>query len=227
MTSGADKNKKTKKRLILLDIDETLFTCDTFVELMKYYLRLEPSKLALIPEIALCAIAFKAGMRTNAEMKEKALGIFAGERRERMRTISERLVEKLFAKKLNRAVYENIKKLTATGLYELVIISASPSFYIDVVGEKMGAFKTIATNVKFDASDMLASSLDGENCKGYEKIKRLEAELRLADYDLENSYAFSDSVTDSPMFDIVGRPVAVNPDRELLKIARLKKYAII
>ncbi len=227
MTTGANLNEKTKKRLILLDIDETLFTCDTFVELMKYYLRLEPSKLALIPEIALYAIAFKAGMRTNAEMKEKALGIFAGETRAKIVEISRRAVEKLFAKKINRAVYENIKKLTASGLYDIVIISASPSFYIDIVGEKIGAFKTIATNVKFDASDNITSLLDGENCKGYEKIKRLEAEVVLSDYDLERSYAFSDSVTDSPMFDIVGRPVAVNPDRELKKIAHLKKYAIL
>lgn len=227
MTTGANSNEKTKKRLILLDIDETLFTCDTFVELMKYYIYLNPQKLALIPEIALCAIAFKAGMRSNSEMKEKALSLFAGETREKAEAISERLIKKLFAKKLNRAVYENIKKIMATGLYEIVIISASPSFYISLIGKKIGAFKTIATNVKFDASDILTASLDGENCKGVEKIKRLEAEISLSDYDLENSYAFSDSITDSPMFDIVGRPVAVNPDRELLNIARLKKYAIL
>ncbi|HNY10768.1 MAG TPA: HAD-IB family hydrolase [Candidatus Wallbacteria bacterium] len=227
MTTGANKNEKTKKRLILLDIDETLFTCDTFVELMKYYIYVEPKKLAFIPGIALCAIAFKAGMASNVEMKEKALSVFSGETRTRINALSRRFIEKLFSRSLNRAVYENIKRLTATGLYDIVIISASPSFYIDLIGEKICAFKTIATNVKFGASGVITSSLEGANCKGSEKIKRLEAEIRLSDYDLKNSYAFSDSITDSPMFDIVGRPVAVNPDRELLKTALLNKYAIL
>ena len=38
--------------------------------------------------------------------------------------------------------------------------------------------------------------------------------------DLANSYAYSDSITDLPMLELVGNPVAVNPDRELTRVAR-------
>ncbi|HEY6427939.1 MAG TPA: HAD-IB family hydrolase, partial [Acidimicrobiales bacterium] len=38
--------------------------------------------------------------------------------------------------------------------------------------------------------------------------------------DLAASSAYSDSATDIPMLEAVGRPVAVNPDRALAKIAR-------
>ena len=44
---------------------------------------------------------------------------------------------------------------------------------------------------------------------------------------LENSWAYSDSSTDMPMLELVGNPVAVNPDRELRKQAEEKNWPIL
>jgi hypothetical protein len=44
--------------------------------------------------------------------------------------------------------------------------------------------------------------------------------------DLAASYAYSDSYTDAPMLEAVGHPVAVNPDRVLLKLAREKGWEV-
>ncbi len=44
--------------------------------------------------------------------------------------------------------------------------------------------------------------------------------------DLAASYAYSDSATDEPMLAAVGHPVAVNPDRELLRIAREREWEV-
>ncbi len=45
--------------------------------------------------------------------------------------------------------------------------------------------------------------------------------------DLSASYAYSDSMTDLPMLEAVGHPVAVNPDRELREIAEEKDWQIL
>ena len=48
--------------------------------------------------------------------------------------------------------------------------------------------------------------------------EKADAIRELADevgYDLEHSYAYSDSVTDVPMLEAVGHAYAVNPDRDL------------
>ena len=45
--------------------------------------------------------------------------------------------------------------------------------------------------------------------------------------DLEASYAYSDSESDLPMLRLVGHPVAVNPDRELLRVAREEGWEIL
>ena len=46
-------------------------------------------------------------------------------------------------------------------------------------------------------------------------------------YSLTDSYAYSDSQTDLPMLDVVGHPVAVNPDKELARIAREREWPVL
>lgn len=45
--------------------------------------------------------------------------------------------------------------------------------------------------------------------------------------DLEASYAYSDSVSDVPMLQVVGHPVVVNPDAELKELARERGWEIL
>jgi HAD superfamily hydrolase (TIGR01490 family) len=48
-----------------------------------------------------------------------------------------------------------------------------------------------------------------------------------AGYDLEASYAYSDSESDLPMLRAVGNPVAVNPDAELARVAREEGWRVM
>ncbi len=45
--------------------------------------------------------------------------------------------------------------------------------------------------------------------------------------DLNESYAYSDSESDLPMLEVVGNPVAVNPDGELLRVARERGWQVL
>jgi phosphoserine phosphatase len=47
------------------------------------------------------------------------------------------------------------------------------------------------------------------------------------DLDLAASYAYSDSESDLPMLRAVGHPVAVNPDRELERVARAEGWEVL
>jgi len=55
-------------------------------------------------------------------------------------------------------------------------------------------------------------------------VRELAVEL---DLDLASSYAYSDSITDLPMLEAVGHPVAVNPDRPLLRVARERDWEVV
>jgi HAD superfamily hydrolase (TIGR01490 family) len=46
-------------------------------------------------------------------------------------------------------------------------------------------------------------------------------------FDLAQCYAYSDSASDLPMLRLVGHPVVVNPDRELLRVARREGWEVL
>jgi len=45
--------------------------------------------------------------------------------------------------------------------------------------------------------------------------------------DLDGSYAYTDSFTDMPMLEVVGNPVAVNPEKELREAALENEWPIL
>jgi phosphoserine phosphatase len=47
------------------------------------------------------------------------------------------------------------------------------------------------------------------------------------DVDLCASFAYADSISDLPLLEFVGHPVAVNPDEQLAALAQERKWPIL
>lgn len=101
------------------------------------------------------------------------------------------------------------------------IVSSSPDGVVRPLAERLGIDDVIATR---------AEVVDGRFTGKLEfycyREKKAEAIRELEGVDLEGSYAYSDSITDLPMLEAVSNPVAVNPDRELRKIAQQRGWKI-
>jgi HAD superfamily hydrolase (TIGR01490 family) len=62
---------------------------------------------------------------------------------------------------------------------------------------------------------------------GADKARAIERLAFERGFDLRASYAYSDSASDLPMLRLVGHPVAVNPDRELQRVAREEGWEVL
>jgi HAD superfamily hydrolase (TIGR01490 family) len=60
-----------------------------------------------------------------------------------------------------------------------------------------------------------------------DKARAIEQLAEREGIDLSASYAYSDSESDLPMLQVVGNPVAVNPDRELLRVAHEQGWQVL
>jgi HAD superfamily hydrolase (TIGR01490 family) len=69
--------------------------------------------------------------------------------------------------------------------------------------------------------------LDGPFAYGEGKARRLREFAAERDIDLVQSWAYSDAVSDLPMLEAVGHPVAVNPDAGLQEVARREGWEIL
>jgi HAD superfamily hydrolase (TIGR01490 family) len=108
---------------------------------------------------------------------------------------------------------------------EVVIVSSSPVEVVEPLAEFLGADGVIATRAAVDSDGNYTGELEfyAYGPSKADAIGELAEDGRI---DLDASYAYSDSITDLPLLECVGHPVAVNPDRDLLKIAREREWDV-
>jgi hypothetical protein len=88
-----------------------------------------------------------------------------------------------------------------------------------------GVSGVIATRAEVGADDRYTGTLEFY-AYGEQKAQAIRDMAERHELDLEESYAYSDSITDAPMLAAVGHPVAVNPDRELRKLAEERGWEV-
>ena len=101
--------------------------------------------------------------------------------------------------------------------HKTVIVSSSPIETVQPLGEHLGVDDVIATRAKLDADGRYTGELEFY-AYGPHKADAIREMAVNEGIDLANSFAYSDSITDLPMLELVGNPVAVNPDRELTRV---------
>jgi HAD superfamily hydrolase (TIGR01490 family) len=105
-----------------------------------------------------------------------------------------------------------------------VIISSSPSETVEPIGEYLGVDDVIATRARIE-NGRYTGELEFYAYAAH-KAEAIREMAVAETIDLASSYAYSDSITDLPMLELVGNPVAVNPDRELARVARERGWEV-
>jgi len=106
------------------------------------------------------------------------------------------------------------------------IVSASAQGIVDPLAHAIGMTGGIGTRVQVKEGTF-TGELDGPFVYGEGKVVAIRAIARERGYDLSRCYAYSDSISDRPMLELVGHPVAVNPDRDLETLARARGWPIV
>ena len=102
--------------------------------------------------------------------------------------------------------------------HDVVIVSASVIEVVEPIAALVGADRAVATRLETDDEGRFTGRIERSLLHGA-KGEALEADAAEHGIDLARSWAYSDSISDRPMLEAVGHPVAVNPDRELRRLA--------
>jgi HAD superfamily hydrolase (TIGR01490 family) len=105
------------------------------------------------------------------------------------------------------------------------LISASPEEIVAPLAQYLGVDESIASRAKLDDEGRYTGEVDFYSYGPF-KAEAIRHAAEVHDIDLAASYAYSDSATDLPMLEEVGHPVAVNPDRELARVARERGWEV-
>jgi phosphoserine phosphatase len=107
----------------------------------------------------------------------------------------------------------------------VIIVSTSGQEVVAPIGVLLGASTVIAT--RMEVTDGRYTGQVEFYAYGQAKADQVRALAAERGYSLPHCYAYSDSVTDLPMLEIVGHPRAVNPDRALRRIAQQRGWPVL
>src|ERR671924_698903 len=159
-----------------------------------------------------------------ARLKEGMLQLTRGWDRAQV----ERLVENVILDVIDPYVYAEALDLMELHRAEgrrIYIVSSSPEEVVRPLARHFGVSGVIATRAEVGPDGRYTGELEFY-AYGERKADAVRAVAERAGLELQGSYAYSDSITDLPMLEAVGNPVAVNPDKDLRKLADQRGWRI-
>lgn len=107
------------------------------------------------------------------------------------------------------------------------IVSAASHGVVELLALVLDMEGGIGSRYEIDADGRYTGALVGGLNYGAQKIAPMREFAATHGIDLDASWAYSDSASDLPMLELVGNPVAVNPDAELLALARERGWQVM
>lgn len=197
-------------KLAIFDVDYTITKKETLMQLYKYVITKDVKNIRFLPRALYSGAMYKLGVYDEKRVKESFLKFIDKIDEGDLAILVKDFYKDVLEKILYKDAIDMMKQLKGQG-YKIYLISASPEFYLNEFYAIEEVDMIIGTRF-FMENKKFARKMDGLNCKGEEKVKRLKEVLRKKniEIDYKNSYMFSDSLSDKPLLDLVGNAYLIN-----------------
>jgi len=159
-----------------------------------------------------------------AEAKASALAFIKGHP---VRELEE-LSEEIFDEGMSHRIWPGTRALAQLHLEQgqrVWLVTAAPVEIARIIARRLGLTGALGT-VSEQVDGRYTGQLVGQMMHGPAKAEAVSALAEREGLDLRRCAAYSDSINDLPMLELVGDPVAVNPDRRLREHARTHGWRI-
>jgi HAD superfamily hydrolase (TIGR01490 family) len=109
--------------------------------------------------------------------------------------------------------------------HRVFLVSASLSDLVEPLGKHLDAHGVLATQLASEDEHLIGKA-QGGFVYGQRKVELLRQCASRWNIDLGRSFAYSDHHSDIPLLEMVGHPVVVNPDDQLLRHARKCSWTV-
>ena len=193
-----------KHKIAFFDFDDTLLPQDSMKRLIYFCLKHYPWTFIYLFKMAFLGVLY--GIKVISFIPLKQAILFP------LNHLSEKELDQFYQECLIPHYYLNVVdelKQKKSEDYLIYLVSASPEVYLkytDLPVDVIIGTKTLSKDGKN------TSKIIGKNCKSEEKVRRIHEilEEKNIEIDYDNSYGYSDSLTDMPMLKLVKHRIRIN-----------------
>lgn len=202
----------------IFDLDRTITRLPTWTPFLFYVNGLRPVFLLRFLLLALHLVGYKLKLSTRDSMKAHGIRTLAGIDRATLQAKADAFVADRLAHGLRPGACAAITSHQARG-DRLILVTAAVDLVAEPLGRALGFDEIIATRMSWDTgAGVPVPVLDGANCYGAEKLRRIDEVRALRPFD-GPIYAYSDHVSDFELLCQADHGVAVNPSSGLRRAA--------
>lgn len=210
------------EKLAIFDVDFTITKRETLLQFLLFMSKKKPKIIFHIPKSFYSALLYSLKIHDEKKAKERFISFINDMHEDEI----DSLVKEFYEKRLSKIFYSDaidmMKKLKKEGCL-VYLISASPQLYLNELYNIKEVDMVIGTRFTRE-NKKYKNVMEGSNCKGEEKVKRLMEVLKEKNLnvDFKSSYMFSDSLSDAPLLDLVGKGYLINYKKHHEKFEILK-----
>ena len=206
------------------DMDKTLIAENSGSLYMRYrYQRGEISGLDLIKGVG-AYLQYKLGILDIRNWTKTMMVQFRGQSEAALEVEAKAWFEELVAQTVYPEAEEIVRKHKADG-HVVAIVSGATKFVVRPLAQRLGIEHLLYTRLEVEDGCFTGRVIE-PICFEEGKIYWLQQFIEEHGIDLAKSWFYTDSITDLPLLDLVGHPVATNPDPLLYRAAVRRRWPV-
>jgi len=158
-------------------------------------------------------------------LARQAATLAKGRSRADVRRVAEAVAPRLLA--LVPAYARQVIEMHRREGRSLVMATTTPVDLVEPLARALGFDDVVATRYGVRDDGTYDGTIDGRFVWSIGKLESVREWAQDNDVDLSLSYAYSDSVYDTPLLSAVGHPTAVNPDPRLMVVAAARRWPVV
>ncbi len=206
------------------DMDKTLIAENSASLYMRYrYQRGEISGLDLLKGLS-AYLQYKVGILDIRSWSKTALLQFRGESEKELEEEARRWFDELVVHTIYPEAAGLVREHQEKG-HVVAIVSGATKFVVRPIAQRLGIEHFLYTRLEVEGGRFTGRVVE-PICFEEGKIYWLQQFIEEQGIDLARSWFYTDSITDLPLLELVGHPVAANPDPRLYRTALRRHWPI-
>jgi HAD superfamily hydrolase (TIGR01490 family) len=214
-----------RRKAALFDMDRTLVRVDTASLYTRYQLDRGEVNWVQLVRVGFWLLRYRFGIIDAPRVAKEALRAYRGKAETALVAACEEWFPKYVMPHVCQSGREAVLRHRDAGDFLAIVTGATP-YAARPLARELGIDHVIATELEVDESGCLTGEYHEPMCYGRGKIERVARLAEREGFRLEEAAFYSDSITDLPLLEQVARPIVVNPDARLRRVAKRRGWPI-